>query len=92
MGFIMTKEMVRDEAFKELMRLQKCPFRLKKVSRGSDILDEMMPCDPDCAALITKADKSSYSCLRLMSAQYPLKYENGIEIFRGLDKEEDQCQ
>ena len=88
-NMIMTPEQERNETFREMMRLQKCPFRFKKVRHGDDFWDEMMPCDPDCAALITQWDKSTYSCLRLMSVQYPLKYEHGIEIFQGLNKEED---
>lgn len=66
---IMTKEMERDEAFREMMRLQKCPFRLKIETGTSGVVRQyMIECDPDCAALIHNKDKTSYSCLRLQSS------------------------
>ncbi len=88
-GMIVSAEEVREEEFRRYMAKIKCPFRIKKVMHGNDVWEEMMPCQADCAALINRADKSAWSCLRMMNIQYPLKYEHGIEIFHGLDKEED---
>lgn len=88
-NMIISKEAEREKAFRALIRNLKCPFRLKKMVHGSDTWEEMMPCDPDCAAMINRVDKTAFSCLRLMSVQYPLEYEHGIEIFHGLDEEED---
>ena len=91
MNTIMTKEMERDEAFRETMRLQKCPFRLKIETGASGIVRQhMMECDPDCAALIHSTDKTSYSCLRLMNINYEIPKDRGLTIFSsGIPKEED---
>ena len=87
---IVTKNQEREELFEAFIKEIKCPFRtMIKTDNFGTKMEYMMPCDPHCAALINRADKTAYSCLRLMSVQYPLKYEHGIEIFHGLDKEED---
>lgn len=91
MNTIMTKEMERDEAFREMIRLQKCPFRLKIETGISGVVwQHMMECDPDCAALIHSTDKTSYSCLRLMNINYEIPKDRSITIFSsGLPKKED---
>ena len=91
MNTIMTKEMERDEAFREMMRLQKCPFRLKIETGASGVVRQyMMECDPDCAALVHTTDKTSYSCLRLMNINYEIPKDRGLAIFSsGVSKEED---
>ena len=90
MNTIMTKEMERDEAFREMMRLQKCPFRLRIETGASGVVRQyMMECDPDCAALIHSTDKTSYSCLRLMNINYEIPKGRSLTIFSsGLSKEE----
>ncbi len=92
-NLILSNEQDRDQRFENLIKELKCPYRIRThTDSNGDTLQYMMPCDPQCAALINRADKSAFSCIRLMNIQYPLKYEHGIEIFHGLDKEEDQCQ
>ena len=83
---IVTKEAERREAFREHMRGQLCPFRLKiETSATGTVRQYMMPCDPDCAALIHKADLTSYSCLRLTITHFECK--NTVEVFSGLPEE-----
>ena len=91
MNTIITKEMERDKEFREMMRLQKCPFRLKIETDVSGVIYQyMMECDPDCAALINSTDKTSYSCLRLMNINYEIPKSRGLTIFSsGISKEED---
>ena len=91
MNTIITKEMERDEQFCEIMRLQKCPFRLKIETDASGVvLQHMMECDPDCAALVHSVDKTSYSCLRLMNVNYEIPKNSGLTIFSsGIPKEDD---
>ena len=73
---ITTPEMERNEAFRNIMRNQKCPFRLKtKVDATGTTYQYMMECDPDCAALIHTHDKHAYSCLRLMNVNYTIPEE-----------------
>jgi hypothetical protein len=88
---ITTPEMERNEAFRNIMRNQKCPFRLKtKVDATGTTYQYMMECDPDCAALIHTHDKHAYSCLRLMNVNYTIPGGKSLEIFSsGLPKEED---
>lgn len=90
-NLILSNEQDRDQRFEQLIKGLKCPFRTwtHKDPTSGDTYEYMMSCDPRCAALINREDKSAFSCIRLMSIQYPLKYEHGIEIFHGLDKEED---
>lgn len=88
-NIIMSAAQERDLQFDELIKGLKCPFRTRThTDINGDVHQFMMPCDPKCAALINRGDKTAFSCIRLMSIQYPLKYEHGIEIFHGLDKEE----
>ena len=62
MSTIITKEMERNEAFREMMRLQKCPFRLKiETGASGNVYQYMMECDPDCAALIYDEDKAAWA-------------------------------
>ena len=91
MNTIMTKEMERNEAFREVMRSQKCPFRLRtEVDAAGTTYQYMMDCDPDCVALIHAHDKHAYSCLRLMTVNYNIPAGKSLEIFSsGLPKEED---
>ena len=89
-NLILSSEQDRDQRFEDLIKGLKCPYRIRThTDLNGDTLQYMMPCDPQCAALINRADKSAFSCIRLMNIQYPLKYEHGIEIFHGIDKEED---
>lgn len=91
MNTIMTKEMERDKVFREMMRLQKCPFRLKiETGASGNVYQYMMECDPDCAALIHSKDRTSYSCLRLMSVNYEVPKDHGLTIFSSeIPKEEE---
>ena len=87
---IMTPEMERNEAFRELIRNQKCPFRFR-TETGVDgtTYQYMMNCDLDCTALIY-SDKHDYSCLRLMNVNYTIPEGESLEIFSvGLPKEEE---
>lgn len=78
----------RDAAFRQIISAQKCPFRFKTRKNSYGVTSqEMMPCDPDCLALLHKEDKSSFSCLRLMSVRYDVPKDNGAEIFAGVDNE-----
>lgn len=88
---ITTPEMERDEAFRNIMRNQKCPFRFKtEVGATGTAYQYMMECDPDCVALIHTHDKHAYSCLRLMNVNYTIPAGKSLEIFSsGLPKEED---
>ena len=87
-NMIITKEEERRQKFRDHMKGQKCPFRLRTETGVSGIqFQYLMPCDPDCVALIHKSDLSAFSCLRLMNVNYQLKYENGIEIFSGVEEE-----
>lgn len=93
MSAIITKEMERNEIFREKMRLQKCPFRLK-IETGAisgNVYQYMMECDPDCVALIHDKDKTSYSCLRLMNVNYKIPEYRDLTIFSsGIPKEEEE--
>ena len=84
-NIIMTPEMERDEAFRNFIRNQKCPFRFKTETGATGTTYQyMMECDPDCAALIYPTDRKTYSCLRLMNVS------ESFEIFSSsLPKEED---
>ena len=92
MSAIITKEMERNEMFREKMRLQKCPFRLKiETGTSGNVYQYMMECDPDCAALIYDGNRAFYSCLRLMNINYELPEHNGLTIFSsGIPKEEEE--
>ena len=92
MSTIITKEMERNEAFREMMRLQKCPFRLKiETGASGTVYQHMMECDPDCAALTHSADKAFYSCLRLMNVNYEIPTNRDLTIFdSGIPKEEEE--
>ena len=96
MSTIITKEMERNEAFREMMRLQKCPFRLKiETGASGNIYQYMMECDPDCAALIHSEDRAFYSCLRLMNVNYEVPEYNGLTIFASgitTEEEENECE
>ena len=96
MSTIITKEMERNEAFREMMRNQKCPFRLKiETGASGNVYQYMMNCDPDCVALIYDTDKTAYSCLRLMNVDYEIPKEHGLTIFSsGIPKkeEENECE
>lgn len=89
-NIIMTPEMERNEAFRNFMRNQKCPFRFKIETDVTGVTyQHMMKCDPDCVALIYARDKSAYSCLRLMNVNYAIPAGNSLEIFSSdLPKEE----
>ena len=88
-GTITTPEMEWNEAFRNIMRNQKCPFRLKtEISATGTTYQYMMECDPDCVALIHSHDKHAYSCLRLMNVNYTIPAGKSLEIFSsGLPKE-----
>ena len=91
MNTIMTRQMERDEEFRAMMRNQKCPFRFRTETSAAGITRQyMMECDPDCLALIHQADKSSFSCLRLMNIHYNIPNGGKIEIFHGIDKDEEE--
>ena len=66
--------------FRDFMRTQKCPFRITEKPYLGTTIQEMMPCDPDCLALLYSADDKgvSYSCLRLMRSHVQL---NDMEMF-----------
>ena len=89
-GTITTPEMERNEAFRNIMRNQKCPFRFKTETGATGTTYQyMMDCDPDCVALIHAHDKHAYSCLRLMTVNYNIPAGKSLEIFSsGLPKEE----
>lgn len=87
---LLNKKSERDNAFRNLMKSQKCPFRLHTVSSSNETYQYMMPCDPDCVALIHASDKSSYSCLRLTHSIYEIPKGHGIEIFGGIEKDENE--
>lgn len=90
-NMIMTRQMERDEAFRRLIQSQKCPFRFKtEVSVTGTTRQYMMECDPDCLALIHQPDKSCFSCLRLMNVHYNIPTGKAIEIFHGIDKDEEE--
>ena len=59
---ILNKTDIGDAAFRQMISTQKCPFRFKTRETCGVTTQEMMPCDPDCVALIHASDKSSYSC------------------------------
>lgn len=67
-------------AFRDFMRTQKCPFRVRTGPYLGTTVQEMMPCDPDCVALLYGTDDKSvsYSCLRLMHNHVQL---NEVEMF-----------
>lgn len=87
---LLNEKSKRDNAFRNLMKSQKCPFRFKTRETCGVTTQEMMPCDPDCVALIHPTDKSSYSCLRLTHSIYEIPKGHGIEIFGGLEKDENE--
>ena len=89
---ITTPEMERDEAFRNIMRNQKCPFRIRtEISAATGTTYQyMMECDPNCVALIHTHDKYAYSCLRLMNVNYTIPAGQSLEVFSsGLPKEEE---
>ena len=96
MSTIITKEMERNEAFREKMINQKCPFRLKiETGASGNVYQYMMNCDPDCVALIYDTNQISYSCLRLMNINYEIPEYRGLTIFSsGIPKkeEENECE
>ena len=87
-NLILSNEQDRDQIFEDLIKGLKCPYRIRThTDLNGDALQYMMPCDPQCIALIYRADKSAFSCIRLMNIQYPVKQEDGIEIFQGVKEE-----
>ena len=91
MNIIMARQMERDEAFRRMMRSQKCPFRFKTETSATGTTHQyMMECDPDCLALVHQPDKSCFSCLRLMNVHYNIPAGKTMEIFRGIDKNEEE--
>ena len=85
---ILNKTNIRDAAFRQMISTQKCPFRFKTRETCGVTTQEMMPCDPDCVALIHASDKSSYSCLRLTHSIYEIPEGHGFEIFGGIEEDE----
>ena len=45
---------------------QHCPFRVHRRSYGDDFYEDLMQCDPKCAALVYDSESESWSCLRLV--------------------------
>ena len=87
-NLILSNEQDRDQKFEDLIKGLKCPYRIRThTDLNGDTLQYMMPCDPQCVALIYRADKSAFSCISLMNIQYPVKQEDGIEIFQGIKEE-----
>lgn len=85
---ILDKTEERDVAFRQMISAQKCPFRFKTRENSYGVTSqEMMPCDPDCLALLHKEDKSSFSCLRLMNVRYDVSKDDGITILAGVSNE-----
>lgn len=83
---IPTNQWGRDQAFEDLVRGMKCPFRTLTKTYGHEVNELMMPCDPKCMALINSTDKSTFGCLKLMRVNYDSKV---LEIFSsGLGKKE----
>ena len=87
---ILNKTNIRDATFRQMISTQKCPFRFKTRETCGVTTQEMMPCDPDCVALIHASDKSSYSCLRLTHSIYEIPEGHGIEIFGGNEEDENE--
>lgn len=75
----------KEAQFKSLIRNQKCPFRTKRVKdiEGNE-LEELMPCDFNCNALIHQPNYSDWGCLRLVKVN--IGRNEKIEIFSGIEE------
>lgn len=79
------------ERFRNYIKTQKCPFRIKTVKFTSGIEEQkFMNCDPDCIALIIGDDYETYGCLRCVNAQLNA-HDEWCYMYHDFEEEEDNA-
>lgn len=56
----------QEDIERRIAATQHCPFRIHHRTYDGNHYEDLMPCDPKCAALVYNSADESWSCLRLM--------------------------